>query len=91
MEKRTAERENPFFFFCFSELLSRWNGTTEADLLFQKGMEKVQKYEGAESMPRGRVRLEIGIKEALILQKILWTTITVSMVMRLVLQAAINI
>ena len=53
MEKRTAERENPFLFFCFSKVLSRWNGTTEADLLFQKGMEKVQKYEGAESMPRG--------------------------------------
>ena len=34
MEKRTAERENPLIFFCFSELLSRWNGTTEADLFF---------------------------------------------------------
>lgn len=68
MEKRTAERENPFFFFCFSELLSRWNGTTEADLLFQKGMEKVQKYEGAESMPRGILILK-RIKYLIMIQR----------------------
>ena len=40
MEKRTAERENPLLFFCFSELLSRWNGTTEADLFSRKGWKR---------------------------------------------------